>query len=103
MTLYAGVELSIGDQVAVEFTPPDAGQPITVRCFVRNGHGGTYGVEFITENDADYERVGQIESILSVMGSPVSPLLSLEPCSDQAQGNREQVDQSSGRGRPAGD
>ncbi|HYL15368.1 MAG TPA: PilZ domain-containing protein [Terriglobales bacterium] len=72
MTLYAGIELGIGDQVGVEFTPPYSGRPITVRCFVRNGHGGTYGVEFITENDADYENVGQIESILRNVGSPVS-------------------------------
>jgi PilZ domain-containing protein len=82
MTLYAGLDLSIGDQVAVEFTPPDSGQPITVRCFVRNGQGGTYGVEFITENDTDYERVGQIESILSIMASSASPLGSPQSSSD---------------------
>lgn len=72
--MCAGVELSIGDQVGVEFTPPDSGQAITVRCFVRNGHGYRYGVEFITENDADYESVGQIESILRNLGSSVSPI-----------------------------
>jgi len=74
MAVCAGVELSIGDQVGVEFTPPDSGQAITVRCFVRNGHGYRYGVEFITENDADYESVGQIESILRNLGSSVSPI-----------------------------
>jgi hypothetical protein len=44
-----------------------------VRCFVRNGRGGRYGVEFIAENDADYESVGQIESILRKVVS-ASPL-----------------------------
>jgi hypothetical protein len=72
MTLYAGVELSIGDQVGLKFTPPYSGQSITVRCFVRNGHRGTYGVEFIAENDGDYESVGQIESILRKAASSVS-------------------------------
>jgi len=70
MTVYAGVELSAADQVEVEFTPPYSGTPIRVRCFVRSRHGYTYGVEFITENDTDYESVGQIESILKSMGTP---------------------------------
>lgn len=74
MTLHAGVKLSIGDQVGVEFTPPASEQPVVVRCFVRNGHGGTYGVEFITENDSDYESVGQIESLLRKATPSVLPL-----------------------------
>jgi hypothetical protein len=74
MTLHAGVELSVGDQLGVEFTPPYSEQPIAVRCFVRNGHGGNYGIEFISENDSDYESVGQIESILRKAASSVSPL-----------------------------
>src|SRR5271157_2644069 len=60
MTVFAGVELSLHDQVEVEFTPPYSGKPIRVRCFVLNRHGYTYGVEFITDNDTDYESVGQI-------------------------------------------
>ena len=75
MTVYAGVELSVGDQVAIEFTPPYpySGQPIKVRCFVRDGHGGRYGLEFITENDADYDGIGQLESILRIIGSSGPP------------------------------
>ncbi len=70
MAVFAGIELSIGDQVAVEFTPPYSGQPIRVRGFVRNRRGYTYGVEFITENDSDYINVGQLESILQTMTAP---------------------------------
>jgi hypothetical protein len=70
MTVFAGIELSVPDQVEVEFTPPYSGKPIRVRCFVRSRCGYTYGVEFITENDTDYESVAQIESILKSMGSP---------------------------------
>ena len=71
MAIFAGTELSIGDQVMVEFTPPYTGQPIRVRCFVRNRAGYRYGVEFIAENDDDYENVNRIETVLKSMGSPV--------------------------------
>ena len=71
MAVFAGTELSIGDQVLVEFTPPYTGQPIRVRCFVRNRTGYRYGVEFITENDDDYESVNRIEIVLKSMGSRV--------------------------------
>jgi hypothetical protein len=71
MAVFAGTELSIGAQVIVEFTPPYSGQPIRVRCFVRNRAGYRYGVEFITEGDDDYENVNRIETILRSMGSPV--------------------------------
>jgi hypothetical protein len=69
MAVFVGTELSIDDQVAVEFTPPYSGQPIRVRCFVRNRSGYNYGVEFITENDADYGNVSQIQTVLQALGS----------------------------------
>jgi len=70
MAVLAGIELSIGEQVAVEFTPPYAGQPVRVRGFVRNRKGYTYCIEFITENDTDYVNVWQLESILKTFVSP---------------------------------
>jgi hypothetical protein len=73
MTLYAGVQLSIGEQVGLVFTLPASEAKLTVRGFVRNGCDGKYGIEFITENDADYENVGRIESILKRQAS--APLL----------------------------
>jgi predicted RNA-binding Zn-ribbon protein involved in translation (DUF1610 family) len=66
------IELAIGEQVAVEFKPPHCGQPVRVRCFVRNRHRNTYGLEFIAENDFDYECVAQIEATLGQMGIPGS-------------------------------
>jgi PilZ domain len=71
MAVFAGTELAIGAQVAVEFTPPYSSSPIRVRCFVRNRVGYRYGVEFITESDHDYQSVHQIEAVLSSIGSPV--------------------------------
>jgi hypothetical protein len=64
MTVSGRIELAIGEQVALEFTPRHSGQPVSVRCFVRNRHRYTYGLEFIAENDLDYESVAQIEATL---------------------------------------
>ncbi len=69
MSVFVGMELGLGDQIALEFTPPNSAKPIRVRCFVRNRNGCQYGIEFITENDADYEAVGQLESALKGIGS----------------------------------
>jgi hypothetical protein len=70
MAIFPGTELPIGAQILVEFTPPSSGQPVRVRCFVRNHAGDGYGVEFITESDDDYESVNRIETVLRRIGSP---------------------------------
>lgn len=72
MAAFAGIEVSVDEQVEVEFTPPYAGQPIRVRGFVRNRNGYTYGIEFIADNDVDYQNVGQLEVILKAMGGLVN-------------------------------
>lgn len=72
MAVFAGIELAIDEQVEVEFTPPYAGQPIRVRGFARNRNGYTYGIEFVTENDADYGNVSQLEAVLKVLASVVN-------------------------------
>jgi hypothetical protein len=69
MAVSSEAPLSIGEQIAVEFMPPHLEQPVRVRCFVRNREQQTYGVEFITESDADYQNVGQIETALRHMES----------------------------------
>ncbi len=69
MAVLLGSELSIDDQVAVEFTPPFSRQAITLRAFVRDRSGSSYGIEFITENDTDYSNVAQLESALKALGS----------------------------------
>jgi hypothetical protein len=68
MAVSGRVEIGIGTQVALEFTLPYSEQPLRVRCFVRNRQRHTYGLEFIAENDSDYDSVGQIETILGKMG-----------------------------------
>ncbi len=61
MAVSTTADLRVGDQISVEFTPPKAQEPVLARSFVRNCNRRTYGIEFITENDADYSTIGQIE------------------------------------------
>ncbi|MGA2992816.1 MAG: PilZ domain-containing protein [Candidatus Korobacteraceae bacterium] len=49
MTVFAPIELAIGEQVSVEFTPPYSSRPLTMTCVVRNCHRYSYGVEFVTQ------------------------------------------------------
>lgn len=72
LNLFAGVELNDDDVIEVEFTPPYSGDPIRVRCAVRNRRGYNYGVEFLMETDDDHERVGMIRGVFMSMGSRIS-------------------------------
>ncbi len=69
MAVIADIELTIGEQVAIEFMPSDIGRPIRVKGLVRNRNGYSYGIEFITENDSDFRNMGQLESILKTLDS----------------------------------
>ena len=42
------------------------------RRFVRNRDGNHYGVEFITENDEDYRKAGELQAGLAAMNADVS-------------------------------
>jgi c-di-GMP-binding flagellar brake protein YcgR len=57
-------DLPIGSQIQVEFVPPNSTRPMSFRCFVRNRDAHRYGVEFITENDEDYARAAELQSLL---------------------------------------
>lgn len=72
MAVFAGVEVPVGGQMAVEFTPPYSGNPIRVRCVVRDRRGYNFGVEFLLGNDSDHDRVADIRAALRGMGSPVA-------------------------------
>ncbi len=72
MAVFAGVELAVGAAAAVEFTPPYCGEPIRVRCTVRDRQGYVYGMEFITDTDDDVEKVEQIRAALKSMGAPMT-------------------------------
>lgn len=58
-------DLPIGSQIRVDFALPNSTHPLSFRCFVRNREGQRYGVEFITENDEDYARAAELQSLLA--------------------------------------
>ncbi len=61
MAVHTTVKLGIGDRIDIEFALPPSHEPVTARCAVRNLNTQTYGIEFLTETDADYRTIGQIE------------------------------------------
>lgn len=67
MAVPAGVELSVGREVAVEFTPPFSGIPIRVHAAIRNRAGYRYGVEFLMEIPDETETVNQLRSLLQTL------------------------------------
>lgn len=71
LAVFAGLELTLYEEAAVEFTPPYSGNPIRVRCIVRNRKGYNYGLEFLTTTEEDCDNVEQIRSVLRGLGSPV--------------------------------
>jgi hypothetical protein len=64
LAVTADIDLPLGAQVGVEFTLPNFDHSLMFKCFVRNRHGNCYGVEFITENDDDYRKTGELQVIL---------------------------------------
>jgi hypothetical protein len=67
LAVNAEIELPIGAQIGVEFTPPYANVPVVFRGFIRNRDGNRYGVEFITENDEDYRKQAELQQGLAAM------------------------------------
>jgi hypothetical protein len=46
MTIFIPADLDIGDSIAMEFTPPYSGRPVTMQGIIRNSFIYSYGVEF---------------------------------------------------------
>jgi hypothetical protein len=69
MAVTTGVELKVGREVAVEFTPPFTVVPIRVRGIVRNRTGYRYGLEFVTANAEETEQVTHLRSLLQTLTS----------------------------------
>lgn len=69
MCFSAGVELKIGDEVQVEFTPAYSGDPIRVRAITRNRDGYSYGVEFVASNDEEQREIACLRENLQTLSS----------------------------------
>ena len=66
MTVFAGVELAVVEQVRVSFTPPYCAETMTFQCVVRDRNGYTYGVEFIRD-ESTCNHINQMQRILKAM------------------------------------
>lgn len=64
MAIFAGVELKVGQPIAVEFTPAYPSHPVRIRCVVRNRRGYVYGVEFLLEDERDEEQANRLRTVL---------------------------------------
>ena len=64
MCQLMGVELRLGDELEVEFTPPYSGKPIRVRSEVRNRNGYSYGVQFVPEGKEERIEVTRLRQVL---------------------------------------
>ncbi len=71
MLIFAGLELKVGEQIAVEFTPAYSGVPVRVRCSVRDRNEYKYGTEFLMETPEDLESAEHIRSMLQAYGVPI--------------------------------
>ena len=65
MALFAGAEFRLGDQVAVEFTPPFSSPPIRVDAKIGNRNGYHYGVEFLAIDNSQRQSVDQLRMHLA--------------------------------------
>jgi hypothetical protein len=73
MCFAAGVELRMGDQVEVEFTPAYSGRPIRVHAVARNVNGYRYGVEFVALNDHERHEITSLCDNVGALSSSYSP------------------------------
>lgn len=71
LALFVGMELAIGEEVAIEFTPPYSGIPMRARGTVRNRSAYTYGVEFMMQTNEDVGNASQIRSVLRGLAAAV--------------------------------
>jgi hypothetical protein len=84
MSVAAGVELKMGDQVEIEFTPAYSGRPIRVHAVARNGNGYSYGAEFVASSDQERQEIASLRENLQTLSSAYSPSYS-PPSSQRAQ------------------
>jgi PilZ domain len=69
LAVTAGVELRLGDETEIEFTPPYSNSPIRIRGVVRNRTGYRYGVEFVAADDREVEDVQRFKTLLCVLST----------------------------------
>jgi hypothetical protein len=64
LAFFAGMELRVGDNIFIEFTPPYSNKPIRVPATVKNRRGYKYGIEFEADSDAERKTIEQFRLLL---------------------------------------
>ncbi len=64
MCVNAGIDMQLGDQVTVEFTPPSTTEHLRLWAIIRNRHDNNYGLEFLAENTGERAQVERYRSDL---------------------------------------
>ena|SRR5512133_1146355 len=64
MCVIAGIDMQMGEQVTVEFTPPSTSNPLRLWAAVRNRRGHQYGLEFLAENNGERKQVERFRNDL---------------------------------------
>ena len=67
MAMFAGTELKLGDQVAVEFTPPYSALPVRVGARICSRTGYCYGLEFQAETVAQHQQAAEFRRQLAIL------------------------------------
>jgi len=63
--LLIDIELVLGDEIELEFTPPYSGKTVRVRSVVCNRSGHRYGVQFIPEGEKERSELARLRQMLN--------------------------------------
>lgn len=69
MSLYAAVELAIGDQIRVEFILPNSRLKLNIKAVIRNRIGFRYGIQFEDLTPAESTEMTRVAGILALTQS----------------------------------
>ena len=70
--VYAEAELTLGDELKVEFRPPFSNTALNLSVVVRNRIGNRYGMEFIGTNGAELQEIVLLRKIVKMLKARVS-------------------------------
>jgi hypothetical protein len=72
LTVYGEAELSLGDELRVEFKPPFSNSAVNLAVVVRNRTGNRYGTEFVCRNSVERQEIALLRTIVKMLEARVS-------------------------------
>ena len=71
LTVHADAELTLGDELKVEFTPPFSTTAVNLSAIVRDRIGNGYGMEFVGTDDAELQEIVLLRKIVKMLEARV--------------------------------